>query len=33
MRSVKDSAHSEVFINVLPMLHVKEDGALMCADM
>lgn len=33
MRIVKDTAHSEVFINVLPMLHMKENGALMCVDM
>lgn len=30
---VEDTAHSEVFINVLPMLHMKENGALMCVNM
>lgn len=33
MRIVKNTADSEVFINVLPMLLMKENGALMCADM
>lgn len=33
MRIVKDTAHSEVYINVLPMLYMKENGALMYVDM
>lgn len=30
MRVGKKTAHSDVFINVLPMLHTKENGPLMC---
>lgn len=33
MSIVKDTAHSEVFINVLPMLIMKENGTLMSVDM
>lgn len=33
MRVGKKTAHSDVFINVLPMLHTKENGPLMCVNM